>query len=220
MMEMNLGTTSQTWKCGQRVGGDSNFSFSGNSSALCFDDPRKAEKVWVWMGPAGYPNPMALSFPSSPAVGQPQTESPFHLEGGPLGAAIKWSEGWGLEPAAAPLSPGSIGDTGLQGGQVSVSRGAGRSPETPRIQLSHTEATEEALASVMTPLHRRLADFGPAPQSPHWAGSHSKLGLNLISRHLRSSPEDPQNARGGDICKALAFPYKQMEAGSPGGIWY
>lgn len=48
------------------------------------------------------------------------------------------------------------------------------------------------------------------------AGSHSKPGVSLINRHLQGSPEDPQNARGGEICKALIFPYKQMETGSQG----
>lgn len=40
--------------------------------------------------------------------------------------------------------------------------------------------------------------------------------MSLINRHLQGSPEDPQNARGGEICKALIFPYKQMETGSQG----
>ena len=98
---------------------------------------------------------------------------------------------------------------------VRASRVVESSTEAANLQLSNSEVTEAATAIVMTPPHSPLGDLGPAhSETPLCWQPHSKPGLKLINGHLKGSPQDPQNAWGREICKALIFPYKRMKTGS------
>lgn len=108
-----------------------------------------------------------------------------------------------LEAAVATLYHGSRRAITLQGRQGQ--RCPGKFHRGSSLQLGNNEVAEATLANVVTPSHSLPGRFKTCTFK-------SPLGW----QPQQASHEDPQNAWGGEICKALPFPYKQMETRSQG----